>query len=626
MISAEKAALILFKAYPLWDKDTVDNSKFYSNENLMPYGLVFSEALKPIEDKVWAEVLDVYPRNKVANTFWSFKHTLDTEADGTRVLYQLIHYFSTYGLEAIGAESAPYIPNLKYGKEFEGMIKERLVIKAFGVNEIRERALNLLNADIGFSELQREAIVSLMKELLAREIVKPAEVVSGKNRDLTTTLLNLLNIAIEDFEVLLRVILGKQSFRKIKARGELNYLQGSPEAVTDFERFILNDTEDKLLTSLAQAYHRNKEYVLALKCNPHASAITRRFVNKARRLAKTHYKPVREFHILRASYKEYRDLVKTLSLPTLVKHYSYFLKRELNIGLFFIRNGSLWLEKGWPEFVTVEGVKDRKALLKNEIMSRVQKAFPGMVFNKNCLIGLPTSASNFIGNIPMFSRLTVDTSKGSQLAIGIHWFNLKDGRVDLDLHLYDAVTGQQIGWNCDWVDDNSNIIFSGDMTDAPYPYGAAEYMLIRNVNNFPKEWMPKVLFEVYDFIGNVYSLDDYSFSLVVLTGNELDDKRSLLQEIKGGNVKFTVPVKFNKAKESISLGIWSDYSFYFIPLSLQNMNVMVKNKVLGDIVESLELLAKHWPTAQDFGYKVSEDEGIKFQDLTIDMFDKYWEM
>ena len=626
MISAERAVLMLFKAYPLWDKDIADNSKFYSNETLIPYGLVFSEELKPIEAKVWAEVLDVYPRNKIANTFWSFKRTLDTEANGTRVFYQLIHYFSTYGLEAMGAEPTPYIPNLDYGKELEGMIKERLVIKAFGVNDLRKKALNLLNTNIGFSELQREAIIFLMKELLARKAVKPAEVVLGKNRDLVTALLNLLNIPIEDFELLLRIILGRQHLRKIKTRKGLNYLNNSPDAIADFERFIWNDADDKLLTSLAQTYHRNKEYALALKCNPYASTITKRFINKAKRLAKTYYQPVKEFHILKASYKEYRDLVKSLSLPTLVKHYSYFLKREFGIGLFFIRNGSLWLEKGWPEFVTVEGMGDRKVLLKNEIMSRVQEAFSGMVFNKDCLVGLPTSASNFVGNIPMFSRFTVDTSKDSQLAVGIHWFNLKDDRVDLDLHLYDATTNQQIGWNSIWVDDSTHIIFSGDMTDASYPYGAAEYMLIRNVNNFPKEQMPKALFKVFDFIKNVYSLDDYFFSLVVLTGDDLDDKESLLQKIKGGNVKFTVPVKFNKAKPSISLGIWSNRSFYFIPLSLEDRRIPTKNNILSSITEKLELLAKHWPTVQDFGCETSENEGIKFQDLTINMFDKYWKI
>ena len=80
---------------------------------------------------------------------------------------------------------------------------------------------------------------------------------------------------------------------------------------------------------------------------------------------------------------------------------------------------------------------------------------------------------NFIDNIPMYTRYKMDKNS----IIGIHWTNSEDGRVDLDLHY--TSKNIHIGWNSRF-DSKENILYTGDLTDAPAPKGATEAFYIKD--------------------------------------------------------------------------------------------------------------------------------------------------
>ena len=61
--------------------------------------------------------------------------------------------------------------------------------------------------------------------------------------------------------------------------------------------------------------------------------------------------------------------------------------------------------------------------------------------------------------------------------IGIHWTNSEDGCVDLDLHY--TSKNIHIGWNSRF-DSKENILYTGDLTDAPAPKGATEAFYIKD--------------------------------------------------------------------------------------------------------------------------------------------------
>ena len=66
--------------------------------------------------------------------------------------------------------------------------------------------------------------------------------------------------------------------------------------------------------------------------------------------------------------------------------------------------------------------------------------------------------------------------------LGIHWENLPDERVDLDFHYVSR--NYHVGWNTQF-DRKKEIVFSGDMTDAPPEQGGATeaFYLGENLKN-----------------------------------------------------------------------------------------------------------------------------------------------
>ena len=64
------------------------------------------------------------------------------------------------------------------------------------------------------------------------------------------------------------------------------------------------------------------------------------------------------------------------------------------------------------------------------------------------------------------------------MIIGVHWYNVKANRVDLDLSSISTVDGK-IGWDSSYRSDGGNTLFSGDVTDACGENGASELIYVK---------------------------------------------------------------------------------------------------------------------------------------------------
>lgn len=110
----------------------------------------------------------------------------------------------------------------------------------------------------------------------------------------------------------------------------------------------------------------------------------------------------------------------------------------------------------------------------------------------NITYAAPTSEKQFNGNIPAGSYIEVP--RIDDLVYGVHWTNLPgDGkyqsrgfygeikpngeeRVDLDLKQMNK--NEVFGWDASYRSSASDILFSGDITDAPAPTGATELFYV----------------------------------------------------------------------------------------------------------------------------------------------------
>jgi len=94
-------------------------------------------------------------------------------------------------------------------------------------------------------------------------------------------------------------------------------------------------------------------------------------------------------------------------------------------------------------------------------------------FIPSCIhYALPLSEKQFAGPFPPGSYIESDRN----LVFGIHWTNVGQRQTDLDLSLLSAT--KKIGWDGEYRNDN--VLFSGDVTDAPAPQGATELFYLRD--------------------------------------------------------------------------------------------------------------------------------------------------
>jgi hypothetical protein len=429
---------------------------------------------------------------------------------------QILHYITTYGTDF---EGTPYVPNENFNGEydtdkFNGFLKNLKVIKPISIEEIKEKTSNMIYSGIALSRDTIDNLITLMDYFKFANVIKIDDV---KNKEVSIILMEKLGIKPENPETLLRYIVYKTTDETllIKSRELINKIKFSSYRC---DLNLLN-LSDKDLINLSKIFYRYKKIFLAFK-NYQNNA---RIINRIRRLAKKNHVPCKTKTLDAILHMDtpIEDIIKELDKITIFKKLSIlqYLNKTFNIAkgkdnLYKIRNGKYFIkenDKDKAQLDTKVKIGTYYNLILLNVIEGLKQKAGYIKYPKYIELMAPSSEKQFVGNIPCGSKIPFNTDNG--IIIGAYWHNDWSSVRDYDLSLIDK-DGKKIGWNSHFYDETKNIIFSGDMTNAPH--GANECIYMKNIKD-----------GIFNYSMNIYSNDPYSrnekkFKFFIANGTEND--------------------------------------------------------------------------------------------------------
>lgn len=393
------------------------------------------------------------------------------------VMEQMIHYFTTYGFEGLGIydKDSIYIPNEKLDLPVKEDIN-LIVIKGYTKKELKCKLLNLLSTGIALNEDTMTDIVDIALLVDLDE----ADIETIKNKEIKVVMYDYLNIIPDSPVEFLRYIFYKSINKTLLIK--------SPEIIAEIKNQdninlikLFVKYEKKIgFEKLATIFYRFKPIFLALRTNRKLKII----INKIRRLAAKHHKPLPEDYLNTITAKiERYGRVNIFMLKKELERVNIFRKIRLAYALKYRTNdvkSILYKVRNGKGFATEFDFKNKTmakrvlGLVLASISSDISKNVKGkkIYIPENIEYTLPATEKQFTGNLPSGSYVSVS----KDMVMGIYWDNVNGHRIDLDLSLINPDTGK-IGWDSNYRTEDKSILFSGDMTDAQN--GASELFYMK---------------------------------------------------------------------------------------------------------------------------------------------------
>jgi len=372
------------------------------------------------------------------------------------VFEQIVHYFSTYGMEDIGLKAMPLLP------------VERVLTDPDAVPNVR--AFTIIR-------MVDDATVKSMIDNYLRVTAAP----NHSKMDSIVSLMYLTNIPTEDIKSFELRCVRYEQCKTVPARGDeflryISYLATNSTLFIKSDRAVkaIKNANDEMkkkvagcfakadLIELSKVFLRNKKLFLAFKQYPDCAPI----INKIRRMAVQNHQPLSDVSVQNFTklmqdgrVSEAQKVLKSCSNRQLIK-----LVNALNgqggegiPRIFNVRNGRLFVKEG----ITFSADPAFVQMLVEELYSRFSGKLKGKIFYLPQYVdyAVPVSEKQFVGNIPYGSRISLDAEA---FCAAIYWENHREMRTDLDLHMQSPT--QSFGWNSGWR--NSGVLYSGDVTDA----------------------------------------------------------------------------------------------------------------------------------------------------------------
>ena len=507
-----KALLRLFKCYEFNDTfvKNNDDDKNKLMEQGLKHGILFEDPSYNIPPEIVIGCIDMYgiKPEEWNNTFHkSFKTVIDTPIN-VLVAQQLIHYFTTYGLESLDLynKDLVYIPAEKLEiPEFEGNIK-LVVIHALTKEQIHNKLIDLLSSGIALSRQTIDDIIVLVDYIDEKDVEKV------KNREIKNILYDMYNIVPKNNIEFLRYLIYKTTNETllIKNKTMINKIRNCDKeyAYKLFNQYITKYGSE---IELAKIFLRYKDLFLAYKIHDDDTKYKKyqrdmnKLINRLRKLSNKYHECIKESILDKLTtfddYSEYCENKETImnslnditifreiriinSLKYRVKLVNDNIDAKKSSILYKIRNNKVFATKlkNIPTDEQIHIYKEIITKLEKHLINRLELNFKNKTFYipENIKYTLPTSEKQFIGNLPIGTKIILPRHKN--MIIGVFWTNLDNERVDLDLKAMNEQ--EEIGWNASYYNARNSVVFSGDMTDAPKPNGATETMLISsNVEN-----------------------------------------------------------------------------------------------------------------------------------------------
>lgn len=480
-----KALIRLFKAVEVRSKKRKSSSKELLAKTIRRGFIFSSEVVYNYSEKELDKIIKVIEEEvgltpeKMNSTFHKSWDKVKNAPMIQLVMEQILHYITTYGFEFLGIYNvnSVYIPHeeLKIPELKKGI--NLVVVHGYTKKEIKEKTISLLKSGIALKE---ETMADLI-DILDYVGIDEKEVNLIRNKEVKIKLYDYFDIIPKNPIELLRYAIYKSVSKTllIKSPGLINEIKSKDNRCVYvlFHKYRGRYGFEKL----AEIFFRFKPLFLAFRTN----LKMKMFTNEIRKLANTYHKPMEEDYLnnITAKIKKGIRISETRLNSELGKvntfrkiRLAYALKfrtQDADSILYRIRNG-----KGYAtefKFKKKAVVVRILNIVLDSIISDVEKSVKGkkIYIPDNIHYTLPATEKQFTGDVPSGSCVVVPRD----MVFGVHWENLPNCRVDIDLSLISV--NEKIGWDRSYRRGDGCILFSGDVTDAPKPNGATELFYVR---------------------------------------------------------------------------------------------------------------------------------------------------
>ena len=470
------ATLRLFKAVQIKNCET-DNVDQDTHAVTIPYGYVLDPRIEPTP-----ELLEVI-NNRVGVTgeqanaafhkSWEKIRTADMEQ---LVLEQVLHYITTYGFSSAGIydSSTVFIPAAKLELPEVSEDIPLTFIRGLSSDQLLSQIIEL-----GSGVALHERSLNDVMTIVEANGYQPDFLDQIANHELLARLYDHYNMVPEEPVAFLRYLIYRLTDTSLLIKNDELIEQiktAEPERKQKLDALITQAPEN-----LASIFLRFKPLFLALK----AASSNKNFFNRLRKKSVKLHQPLAVDYLnsiteqIKKATLDLTEFRKRLeSAPVFRKvrlaHALHFRIHSSNCIVYPVRNGKGWAtDFDWP----TELHKPTAEAL-SIVVDSITDALSSQVKGKTVYIpeyinyALPSSEKQFAGPFPFGTYVTT----ASDTVFGIHWFNVGDRSIDLDLSLLSAKG--KVGWDAKYRDESA--LFSGDITDAPRPLGASELFHVKN--------------------------------------------------------------------------------------------------------------------------------------------------
>lgn len=505
----KKEILRLFKGY-LGEKTN------NINEKALKYGLLIPDSAN---DEIVDIAIDMYGKDgkKWNQTFHKDFEIVKNAPIEDLIAQQIIHYITTYGFESLGMydNDLVYVPREKLEiPELDLENIEFITIKPLTSDELTEKLMTLITSGIALSEQTVEDVKVLS------DFINKNRFDEVSNREIKTYLYDKYNIMPKNPDDFLRYMLFKLTGNTLKIQSVDMIYQvrrsDKNKALKMLESYLTDENSYKKLSSI---FLRNKQLFLALKVKKEDTAYSdikvrmNRIINKLRKMSIIYHKSLPKNILDNVTNRNVTvnldDLVKELDKITIFREMRilngirYRLFGNNNI-VYRIRNGKSYVStlpgKTFEYISRLEGLNN---FIMSHLISRLSDKVKGktIYIPENVVYAVPTSEKQFFGDIPEGSY--VEVPRNNNVVYGVHWKNIcKDktyrvlpggfygemstdnGEERVDLDLKQMNKSDVFGWDASYRSSKSDILFSGDITNAELPNGATELFYVgQNAGN-----------------------------------------------------------------------------------------------------------------------------------------------
>lgn len=505
--------------------------------------------------------------------FPNWKFVSDSDAIAL-VSEQLLHYFSTYGLEGIGFEAMPYVPT----KEAFADCEIQPGFKSYTIFQIvsDEEALSKVEEYLCKVVSPKNEWVKTMIQYLSLLETEPKNLNSF---ELKIARYDQLGIVPQNGQDWMRYVLYKATGNPlmVKDRKTFNAIKdmGNLQKPGYYYYYLCKIPEKEL----AKVFFRYKPFFMAMRADHFARPI----INRVRKLAEKNHITIPQCTVQNVSnlisngdITVAYNVIRDGTARQKIKLFNFF-NQELNAYVkdadtgafdrtYNIRNGKTFIR-------TDVGMTDEKKVLytefKNLTFHLIQKQFKDKFKGKTFMLpsylnyAIPVSEKQFVGNIPWGSFFSIPEK--DVMNVAIYWENQKVNgktttRTDLDLHMQSLT--QSYGWNSSYRSEDRSILYSGDMTDATD--GAVEAYRFNSKTD-----------EIFMLTANNYThIPNAPFQLFISDTKEEKSNTWHTTPMVDVSTAMFPPINMEFEDEnSLILGLIYDHAFYFFNGKLGESNV-----------------------------------------------------